>query len=639
MTTLHPRLPSRGLIRLTGACALIACTLAASMPAMAQAQPIPLRNFFKHPQEAYFQLSPDGQMLAWMAPYQGRMNVHVRPIKGGPAVRVTSETARDVAGYSWKGNRILYDKDFGGDENFHLVSVSLDGRDVKDLTPGDKVRAGVLDDLMDDDAHIIVSHNKRDPKVFDVFRTDVRTGAEVLIAQNPGNISRWIFDHSGKLRAAQTTDGVNSTLLYRATEAEDFKPILTTHFKDTVAPLFFTFDNQRLYVASNRCRDRTAIYELDPTTAMEGALVAEHNEVDVTDLHYSRLRKVLTDVSFYTWKEERKFFNQSDEARFNAVQAQLPGYDIQFQASDRLENHFIIAAYNEKTEGKRYLYDVKSNQLSVLAEINPDLPESQMADVKPITYTARDGLTIHGYLTLPKGVAPKSLPVIVNPHGGPWTRDGWGFNAEAQFLANRGYAVLQMNYRGSKGYGRKFWEASFKQWGRAMQDDVTDGVQWLIHEGIADPKRIGIYGGSYGGYATLAGITFTPDLYAAAVDYVGVANLFTFMKTIPPYWLPELEMIHEMVGDPEKDKDLLTAVSPALHADQIKTPLFVAQGANDPRVNKAESDQMVAALRKRGVVVDYMVKDNEGHGFHLEENRFEFYEAMEKFFAKHLKPR
>jgi dipeptidyl aminopeptidase/acylaminoacyl peptidase len=258
--------------------------------------------------------------------------------------------------------------------------------------------------------------------------------------------------------------------------------------------------------------------------------------------------------------------------------------------------------------------------------------------MKPIQYQSRDALTIHGYLTLPLGRAPKNLPVVINPHGGPWARDTWGFNPEVQFLANRGYAVLQMNFRGSTGYGRKFWEASFKQWGQKMQDDITDGVQWLIKQGIADPKRIAIYGGSYGGYATLAGVTFTPDLYAAAVDYVGVANMFTFMKTIPPYWKPFLDMFHEMVGDPEKDKAMMEAVSPVMHAEKIKTPLLIAQGAHDPRVNKAESDQMVEALKKRGVDVEYMVKDNEGHGFHNEENRFDFYGAMEKFLDRHLRP-
>ena len=256
--------------------------------------------------------------------------------------------------------------------------------------------------------------------------------------------------------------------------------------------------------------------------------------------------------------------------------------------------------------------------------------------MKPITYTARDGLTIHGYLTLPQGLKHKNLPVVVNPHGGPWYRDSWGFNPELQFLANRGYAVLQMNFRTSTGYGREFWEAGFKQWGLAIQDDISDGVQWLIEEGIADPERVGIYGGSYGGYCTLAGLAFTPDLYACGVDYVGISNIFTWLKGFPAYWKPLLDVMYEMIGDPEKDKDLLERGSPIFHVDKIKAPLFIAQGANDPRVPKAESDQMVEALKKRGIDVPYMVKENEGHGFQNEENRFDFYRAMEEFLGKYL---
>ena len=302
------------------------------------------------------------------------------------------------------------------------------------------------------------------------------------------------------------------------------------------------------------------------------------------------------------------------------------------------EDLFVVRAVNDRTRPVFYLYDVKSGDLTKLADSAPWLKADDLAEVKPIEYKSRDDLTIHGYLTLPKGRVPKNLPVVVNPHGGPWARDQWGFDPETQFLANRGFAVLQMNFRGSTGYGRKFWEASFKQWGQTMQNDITDGVNWLIDQGIADPKRVAIYGGSYGGYAVLAGITKNPDLYAAAVDYVGVSNLFTFMNTIPPYWKPMLDMFHEMVGDPEKDKQLLRENSPVLNADKIKTPLFVAQGAKDPRVNINESNQIVDALKKRGVDVEYMVKENEGHGFHNEENRFAFYEAMEKFLEKHLSP-
>jgi dipeptidyl aminopeptidase/acylaminoacyl peptidase len=303
------------------------------------------------------------------------------------------------------------------------------------------------------------------------------------------------------------------------------------------------------------------------------------------------------------------------------------------------EDKFIIRTYTDRSLGSYYLYDQNSDEITKIADVSPWINPEHMAEMRPIEFTSRDGLQIEGYLTLPKGYTmetARNLPAVVNPHGGPWARDHWGFNPEIQFLANRGFAVLQMNFRGSTGYGKKFWEASFNEWGLKMQDDITDGVNWLIDQGIADPERIAIYGGSYGGYAALAGMTFTPDLYAAGVDYVGVSNLFTFLKTIPPYWKPMLDMMYEMVGNPEADSARFVETSPVFHADKIKSPLFIAQGANDPRVNINESNQMVEALKKRGIDVQYMVKDNEGHGFHNQENQFDFYGAMEKFLAKHL---
>jgi dipeptidyl aminopeptidase/acylaminoacyl peptidase len=597
---------------------------------------LPLRDFFRNPDETAFRVSPDGRYLSWLAPYERRLNVFVRPIGGGPATRVTSETARDIGGYFWKGERIVYVKDFGGDENFHVVSASLDGRDLTDLTPGEKVKADVVDILEDDERHLILSHNRRDDSVFDVFRVDVATGEETLVARNPGNIVTWGTDHDGKLRVAGTSDGVNTSVLYRDSEDAPFATILTTSFKEAVQPLFFTFDNRKLYVASNRGRDKAAIFEFDPVTAREGALLAESPEADVEALFYSHKRKVLTSARWVTTKAQRKFFDPHTEAMYRDVEARLPGYEVTFTSSNKDEDKFIVAAASDRTPGKRYLYDSKARTLELLADIAPWLPESELAPMEPITFAARDGLTIHGYLTLPNGLPPRNLPVVVNVHGGPWARDVWGFNPEVQFLANRGYAVLQVNFRGSTGYGRRFWEASFREWGRKMQDDVTDGVQWLIGQGIADPARIAIYGGSYGGYATLAGLAFTPDLYAAGIDYVGVSNLMTFMKSIPPYWKPFLAMLQEMVGDMDKDEAMLREASPVFSADKIKAPLLIAQGAKDPRVVKSESDQMVDAMRKRGVEVEYLVKDDEGHGFRNEENRFEFYEAMERFLARHL---
>jgi len=437
---------------------------------------------------------------------------------------------------------------------------------------------------------------------------------------------------------AITSDGVNASVLYRDGETGPFRTLVTTDYRTTVRPQFFLADDQRFYALSNRGRDRLALVVIDPARPDAENVVYEHPEVDLGGAAWSDARHALTHVEYVTDRTHRRYFDPGMERVFTSIEAKLPGYEVALQSRTRAEDKYIVAAYNDRTQGTRYVYDSAADTLSKLADINPWIPEKDMAPMRPVTIRSRDGLTLHGYLTLPAGRAARGLPCVVNPHGGPWFRDAWGYNPEVQLLANRGLCVLQVNFRGSTGYGRAFWEASFGQWGLKMQDDITDAVQWLVAQGIADPKRVAIYGASYGGYATLAGVTYTPDLYAAAVDYVGVSNLFTFLDTIPPYWKPMLDKFHAMLGDPVKDRDRLAATSPALHADRIRTPLFIAQGARDPRVNKAESDQMVEALRKRGVEVKYMVKDDEGHGFRNEENQFEFYAAMESFLLQHLKP-
>ncbi|MCX6138878.1 MAG: S9 family peptidase [Ignavibacteriales bacterium] len=601
------------------------------------AKQIPMRDFFKNPEKAYFQVSPDGDYISFTQPYEKRMNIFVQPRAGGEAKRITSVTDRDLSGYFWKGNdRLLFVKDFGGDENFHLFAVDREGKQMKDLTPFDSVQVQVIDDLKDHETDVIIGMNKRVKEVFDAYRLNTVTGALTMVAENPGNITGWLTDHDGHIRIATTTDGVNTSILYRETEKNRFKTILTTTFKETFQPLFFTFDNKNLYAVSNIGRDRNAIVTFDLSAVKETGVIFEHPEVDVDGMSYSRLRKVLTEISYVTWKQERKFLDKETEAVYSALQKKFPNYELHLTFNNKQEDVFTVRVLSDRTLGWYYLYEKRTDKLTKLADRNPWLIENDLAEMKPIEYTSRDGLIIHGYLTLPKGATPKNLPIVVNPHGGPWARDQWGFNPEVQFLANRGYAVLQMNFRGSTGYGRKFWELSFKQWGKTMQNDVTDGVKWLIAQGIADPKRVAIYGASYGGYTTLAGLTFTPDLYACGVDYVGVSNIFTWLKAIPPYWKPYLEMLKEMVGDPQKDSLLLASASPVFHANDIKTPLLVAAGAKDPRVPLAESDQIVNALKKKGIDVPYMVKQNEGHGYSNEENRFDFYEAMEKFLAKHL---
>ncbi|HEU4796566.1 MAG TPA: prolyl oligopeptidase family serine peptidase [Pyrinomonadaceae bacterium] len=598
---------------------------------------IPLKDFFRNPTKVAYSLSPNGEYLAFMQPWESRLNVFVEKIGSGQATRVTSAKARDISGFAWKGdNRIVYIQDTGGDENYRLYAVSIDGSNPKDLTPFEKVRAQIVDRLERNPDEILVGLNKRLPQVNDVYRINVNTGEMNMIAENPGNYTGWGTDWDGKLRIAITTDGVNSTLLFRNTEAEKFAPLVTTSFKETISPVLFTPDNKQLYVASNIGRDKTAIVKYDVETKKEVEKIYEHPEVDVTNVLSSRKRRVITGVSYVTDKTNYHFVDKQRADLQKDLERRLPGYEVRLAGCNLEEDKCLVRTFTDRSLGAYYFYDRTSKNFRKLNDVSPWLNEQHLVPMKPIKYQSRDGLTIHGYLTLPKGVPARNLPVVVNPHGGPWYRDQWGFNPEVQFLANRGYAVLQVNFRGSTGYGRKFWEASFKQWGKTMQDDITDGVQWLIKQGVADPKRIGIYGGSYGGYATLAGLVYTPDLYAAGVDYVGVSNIFTFLKAIPPYWKPYLEMLHEMIGHPEKDKDLLTAASPVFHSDKIKVPLLIVQGANDPRVNKAESDQMVEALKKRGIEVPYIVKANEGHGFANEENRFEFYRAMEEFLGKHL---
>jgi dipeptidyl aminopeptidase/acylaminoacyl peptidase len=611
------------------------CSLALAEPAPS----IPLRDFFRNPTTTFYQVSPSGDYIAFLRPYETRLNVWIQPRKGGEPQRVTGVTDRDITSYFWKtDNYILFIRDSGGDENFHLYVADRDGKSVRDLTPFEKVQARMIDDLPLNSKEVIIGLNRRNKEIFDAYRLNIETGDLQLIAENPGNISDWVTDHDGKIRAATTTDGVNTSLLYRKSESDPWKTVLTTNFKEAFTPEFFTFDNQRLFGNSNRDRDKSAEVELDPETGKETKVIFEHPDVDVSSLSFSRKRKVLTEASYTTWRTEYHFFDAQSEQLFQDLKQKLPGFEVFVLSSNDDENVFVVRTISDRSLGAFYLYDATSKELTKLADRAPWLKEDDLAEMKPIDYQARDGLTIHGYLTLPKGREAKNLPVVVNPHGGPWARDNWTFNPEVQFLANRGYAVLQMNFRGSVGYGRKFWELGFKEWGGKMQDDITDGVNWLIKQGIADPKRVAIYGGSYGGYAVLEGLVKEPALYAAGVDYVGVSNLFTFLQTIPPYWKPFLDMTYEMVGHPDKDKAWFQEHSPALNADRIETPLFVAQGAQDPRVNINESNQIVEALKKRGIEVEYMVKENEGHGFHNEENRFDFYTAMEKFLAEHLKP-
>ncbi|MGE8003598.1 S9 family peptidase [Lysinibacillus sp. NPDC093216] len=599
---------------------------------------ISVEDFMKHPGNAGYQLSPDGNYITYKSAWENRSNVFVKKMNDdSEPVRVSSSTDRDIGGSFWKDDNLLYVKDKGGDENFHIYSTTFNGNEEKDLTPYPNVTVGLLSDLQGVKDEILITMNKEDAKVFDVYKLNVKTGETNHVAKNPGNISSWLADHDGNVRMAVASDGVEGTVLYRDSEKDEFKPFIEMKAGDEVMPLAFSKDNKHIFATTNKGRDKVEVVKYD----LEGneEVIMSNSEVDVMGVLYNSEKDKLLYGAYITDKGHYQFFDEDFEKIFRKIQNKLGVQESELSINDynKEMTKFIVNVSSDTVFGKYYYYDSTTDEITEMATLSPWLKQEELSEMHPISYKSRDGLTINGYLTLPKNKEAKNLPLIVNPHGGPWARDMWGFNPEVQLLANRGYAVLQVNFRSSVGYGKKFLEAGNKQWGLKIQDDITDGVQWAIDQGIADPKRIGIYGASFGGYATLAGITYTPDLYAAAVDYVGVSNIFTLLNTIPPYWETMREMLYERVGHPEKDKELLTAASPVFHVDKIKTPLFVAQGANDPRVNKAESDQIVEALRARGVDVEYMVKDNEGHGFRNEENSIEFYTAMLKFLDSHLK--
>ncbi len=598
---------------------------------------IPVEEFFRNPDRTYFAIAPDGKHLAFLAPYETRMNVHVQNVDDGTVTRLSHDTERSIHGLAWaNSSTLVFSRDVGGDENDQIFVVGLDGSEPRNLTPFPGVKSQLQDVLEDRDDEILISMNKRRPDVFDIYKLTLSTGEMTMVAENPGGVISWDTDHDGNVRIAIASDGVNRTLLYRDTEQEEFRALLSTDFRETVNPMMFDFDNQHLLVYSNRGRDTAGIFRFDVKTAKETELMFEASGYDMGGIIGSDKRKLILGASYYSWRQEYIWVDDFMKSLHDKVKAKVGDKQIFFTDCSRDEDRYIVLTYDDRNPQSYYLYDVPTDTLKLICETRPWLKEADLSPVRPIQFQTRDGLTVHGYLAVPNGKEAKNLPVVINPHGGPWVRDHWGFDPTIQFLANRGYAVLQINYRGSTGYGRKFWEASFKQWGRAMQNDLSDGVKWLIDEGIADPARVAILGGSYGGYAVLAGLCFTPELYCCGVDIVGVSNLFTFRKTIPEYWKPLNDMSNAMIGDPVADEALLRSVSPYFHAGNIRVPLLVFQGARDPRVNIAESDQIVEALRSRDIDVEYIVKENEGHGFSNQENKFEMYGIIENFLKKHL---
>ncbi|MEO0376562.1 MAG: S9 family peptidase [Cyanobacteria bacterium P01_A01_bin.17] len=603
--------------------------------------------FFSDPDISGAQLSPDGRFLAFQKPLNGIINVWVKGIdESMEAARpITADANSPIMVYFWSadGRYILYGQDKGGNENFRLYAVSPETAGeqatARDLTPFENVAAQLYAVPKQTPDEIIIGLNDRNPQVHDVYRLNLTTGKRTLILKNDQNIANWMTDLQGTVRLAyrQTLERGNEIL---KVEEGKLTPIYTCKIEETCAPMRFHPDGQRVYLQTNRDVDLIQLELLNVDTQKSQAVEADpEKQVDFGGALFSQATDELI-ATYYVGDRSRIYpRNNSLAADIKYLRQQLPDLELSVGSVTRDDRLALIDVQSDTNPGATYLFDRKAQTLKKLYDVRPDLPNEHLAAVKPIRYRSRDGQEIPAYLTLPKGVNPKNLPVVVFPHGGPWGRDFWGYSGAAQFFANRGYAVLQPNFRGSTGYGKAFLNAGNREWGTGiMQHDITDGVKYLIDQGIADPKRIGISGSSYGGYATLAGLAFTPDLYAAGASVVGPSNLMTLLNSIPPYWAPIKAMFSLRVGDPNNPEDQarLKAQSPLFSANKIQAPLLVIQGANDPRVKQAESDQIVVALRELGRPVEYLIAPDEGHGFRKEINLLTMTAALERFFAQHL---
>ncbi|WP_350287137.1 S9 family peptidase [uncultured Croceitalea sp.] len=608
-----------------------------------------VEDYFAKPKASTFRFSPDGKYMSFREKDEkGKRHIFVKNVATGEVTKAIEEKEELVRGYGWINNkRLVYLMDQGGDENYHVYAVNLDGTELKDLTPFDGVQAQFSDLLKEDKDHIIVLMNKNNAQVFEPFKVNVVTGdLEQLYsnedAANP--IAGYDFDKDGNLKAfTKIRDGVEQDLYYEDGQG-GYKIIKSLNWKDAFGILNFNYatDNPHdAYMVSNLDSDKAKIvlYDLKEDKIIKE--VFSNDDFDVSDMGLSRKRGYELDYVSYEGQKDVIVPVSDTYKRFHErVTNKFPGKQYSIADATDDENNILVFLQSDRLYGEYHSYDVAKDEFTFLYNLMPQLKAEDMAEMRPITFKSRDGLTIHGYITLPKAaLAGQKVPVIVNPHGGPQgIRDSWGFNPEAQLFASRGYATLQVNFRISGGYGKEFLESGFKQIGRKAMDDVEDGLKYVIDQGWVDAEKAAIYGGSHGGYAVLRGLTKTPDLYACGVDYVGVSNLFTFMKTIPPYWKPYLKIIKEIWYDEDiaEEKKIMEEVSPVYQIDKIKKPLFVVQGANDPRVNIDESDQIVSALRGKGFDVPYMVKYDEGHGFGKEENSIALYKAMMGFYAKHL---
>ncbi len=611
---------------------------------------IPRSVLFGNPERTSPEISPDGGSLAWIAPRDGVLNLWVAPIggKGGEggdsgvdwaaARPVTEDTDRGIRAFAWArdGQHVLYVQDAGGDENWRLYDVDPRTLERRDLTPFEGIHATIIGTSKRRPDEVLVGINADNPQLHDVYRLHLASGELVKEIVNPG-YAGWLADEDLQVRCAiaPLPDG-SFNVLVRDSGEGDFRQLLTIPPEDATSTdvVSFSGDGRSLLMISAAGSDTGRLTRVDLATA-DATVLAQDPEADVTGV---LLHPDTRDPLIVMVLKDRMTYEVLDESvadDLKAVRALHPG-DPSFSGRDEADRTWLIAFNVDAGSVTYFMYDRASKTGRLLFEARPALSGYELAAMEPFSFTARDGLVVHGYATFPPGLGRENLPAVLNVHGGPQVRDAWGYHPEAQWLANRGYLCLQVNYRGSTGYGKGFVAAGDREWGGKMHDDLVDAVGYAVAQGWADRSRVAIYGGSYGGYAALVGAAFTPDVFCCAVDIVGPSNLKTLLETIPPYWAPMIAQLYRRVGNPETDEEFLWSRSPLSRAHDIRIPLLIAQGANDPRVKQAESEQIVAALTEAGIDHEYMLFPDEGHGFAKPENRIKFYTAAERFLAKYL---
>ena len=590
---------------------------------------------FGNPERVSPKLSPDGKKLAWIAPDEKNvLQVWVKTIGQEDGKKVTADKKRGIRQYLWAQDdrTLLYLQDSDGDENFHVFGVDLVAGNVRDLTPFQGVRAEPLNVSHKIRDRILVTMNLRDRRLMDVHEVNLETGALKLVVENPGDVVGWDSNDDLEVRVAQAQNPDASTeIRVREGPTSPWKILLTAPFGDSIDVLDITADGAAVLLASTLGANTGRVIRKQIATGTE-VVVAENPNVDAGTVMIHPTRHVVQAVDFPAGRQAWTVIDPLVKADFEGVWKLRDG-DFEVVNRDRDDKVWLVAFIEDRGPVRYYAWDREAKKGTFLFVARPKLEGLPLAEMRAVSFQARDGLTLNGYLTLPVGVKPQGLPLVLFVHGGPWARDNWGFNSYAQWLSNRGYAVMQVNFRGSTGYGKKFKNAGNKQWGKAMHADLLDAVNWTAKQGWVDAKKVAVMGGSYGGYSALAGVTFTPDAFKCSVDIVGPSNLFTLLASIPPYWTPIISEFHMRMGDPRTDEALLRAASPLFSADKITVPLLIGQGANDPRVKQAESEQIVAAIEKNGGGVTYVLYPDEGHGFARPENRIDFNARAEAFLA------